>query len=217
MSEKEINMRFLLILLILVSCGKDQKKDCSDQMESLDGRPVGLIVGDSISIGYTPEMKNIFNEIQVVRNECNARGSKHGFKNIERWAAHAEEWEFCTINHGIWDLQEIHEQASSLEEYIENLRFEIDVLKRNCKKIIFANTTRIPKNTPNSRIHELEEFNQKAFDLSVEKGIHYCDLNSKSEEIKNFHINAAKENDVHYTKEGSDFLAQELSKCVNEI
>lgn len=205
----------LISLSILVSCGSDKEsKGCKETMEQLDGRPTALIVGDSISIGYTPKVKSSFPGMQVIHNECNARGTRNGVLNIERWAAHSNAWEVCTLNHGMWDLEKNSPHTTDLQEYLDNLAQEVNVLKASCRVVIFNNTTRIPVNASAFRRDQLDAFNQGATNLMVSLGVSVCDLKSVSETISNLHVSASKQNDVHYTTQGYDVLGAAVSQCI---
>ena len=71
----------LASLLILVSCGSAKNSSTTKE----DPRPKALIIGDSISIGYTPEMKSQFPELNVTRIEGNAQNSRNGKSKIKSW------------------------------------------------------------------------------------------------------------------------------------
>lgn len=217
MKRGDYDMKALILILLLsvYSCGKkDDKKACNEQMEALDGRTTALIVGDSISIGYTPKIKSEFPSIQVIHNECNAQGTRKGKLNIERWAAHSSRWSFCTINHGMWDLEKNSPQTTEIEEYLRNLEFEVNTLKAVCDVIIFNTTTRIPVNANAFRRDELDTFNQEAVNLMNSLNISICDLKTVSETIVDKHIKASVQNDVHYTQEGYDVLGLALAECI---
>lgn len=196
---------FVSFLAILVSCGKENSSpDCVDfiEMEELDGRKPFLSIGDSISIGYLNPLKENLPDFQVIHNKCNAKSSFYGVEKIHSWVNHSSSWEVCSINHGIWDIV----QNSSIEDYLKNLEFEINVLKTKCKKILFVNTTTFLGKTTQ------DLYNEKASELMQTLNVPVCDLNSVSKTIAHTMVDH-----VHYNSEGSKILADKISECVENL
>jgi hypothetical protein len=206
-----------ICLFSMVACEKQESKTeeasrgCNEYgpMEALDGRPAALIVGDSISIGYTPTVKGALSGLQVIHNTCNAKTTRHGVKWIEAWSSHAPSWEFCTINHGLHDVS--IKNNVPIEEYIENLEIEIQTLQARCNKVLFINTTA----TPNPDIDpKIDAFNAAAEDLMSDYSIPVCDLNSVAQGLD--HLRVAP-NDVHFVPEGYEILGQAVIDCINDL
>ncbi|MBL7665022.1 MAG: hypothetical protein JNM93_07805, partial [Bacteriovoracaceae bacterium] len=103
---KIFSVLFCILLVGVCSCHKQAQDEtyCPEVMDALDKRPAFLVIGDSISIAYTKPLQTFYPKYQVIHNECNGRSSSWGVKNIERWTSHAPSWDFCTFNHGIWDI-----------------------------------------------------------------------------------------------------------------
>src|SRR6056297_3341728 len=63
-----------------------------------------LIIGDSISIGYTPFVQeDLKNVVEVVHNPGNAQHTGTGLEKIKEWIGN-EEWDIIQFNWGLWDL-----------------------------------------------------------------------------------------------------------------
>lgn len=202
-------MRLLLLLLLLASCGKKDKDPlaCYEEMENITKDKSMLVVGDSISIGYTVGLKNIFSDYSVIHNECNAMSSDHGVKNIDRWVAHNDRWDICTINHGLWDISPKYRVDK--DKYIENLSYELDALKLKCDKVIFITTTFVNTAYKNKRNpSDVDEYNDATTDLIIAKGVEVCDLNFKSKTLSHKMIDS-----VHYTSGGYNDLAAYIGDC----
>jgi len=66
--------------------------------------PEVLIIGDSISIGYTPFVKQMLGGIAgVYHNPGNGRYTGYGLEKIEEWLGD-ESWDVIHFNRGLWDL-----------------------------------------------------------------------------------------------------------------
>jgi len=67
-------------------------------------KPSVLIIGDSISIGYTPFVKEeLANKAEVFHNPGNAQHTGTGLKKIDEWIGE-ENWDIIQFNWGLWDL-----------------------------------------------------------------------------------------------------------------
>ena len=70
----------------------------------IDKKTKILIIGDSISIGYTPFVKAYFYDKAIVsHNPGNAQHTGTGLLKIEEWLEH-ENWDIVQFNWGLWDL-----------------------------------------------------------------------------------------------------------------
>ena len=207
-------MKILFIVFsafLIIGCGEKEKKDgvCGKRMEDVTKDKSMLVVGDSISIGYTVYLKNLFDDYSVVHNECNAMTSEHGAKNIDRWATHNERWNVCTINHGLWDVHP--RKKIEIDLYIKNLSYEIDTLKKSCDKILFMTTTFINEDFNDERNNiDVDNYNDKALELMEEKSIQVCDLNFLSKTLGHRNIDG-----VHYSSAGYKELASYIEDCIN--
>src|SRR5680860_1314492 len=70
----------------------------------ITSQPKVLIIGDSISIGYTPYVKKHFSgEAIVQHNPGNAQHTGTGLQKIDEWLGD-EKWDIIQFNWGLWDL-----------------------------------------------------------------------------------------------------------------
>ncbi len=157
------NDKYMLILLsiliiFLSGCGvTNLPKTYADfpqeeKMAPLDGRAPILIIGDSISIGYTARVQELYPSYQVIHNPNNGRNSGYGAYWASYWVSHAPEWEYCIVNHGMWDIlidgngNPIDLWGTTEQQYQEYLISEFNTLKPHCKKILAPNITDVPVN-----------------------------------------------------------------------
>jgi len=142
-----------------------------------DKKPKVLIIGDSISIGYTPFVQEYFAQrATIIHNEGNAQHTRTGLLNIENWLGN-ESWDVIQFNWGLWDLCYRHpdskEQGNrdkikgkiefTLQEYESNLDSIVFILKKKTKaKLIFVTTTYVPKNEAGRFENDPEKYNEIA-------------------------------------------------------
>ena len=132
MFKKNIFFSILILVFILCTAFNDKK-------------PKILIVGDSISIGYTPFVKKHFlNNAVVLHNIGNAQHTGTGLLKIEEWLGDAH-WDIIQFNWGLWDLCYRHPDSKeygnrdkingkpeySITEYASNLESLVSMIKHN--------------------------------------------------------------------------------------
>jgi hypothetical protein len=199
-----------------VSAAPDLAEWDFSQMQPLDGRPTILIIGDSVSKGYTPFVQFLFPDYQVIHNVENAQHSRKGKTFIKEWADHAEHWDICMINHGLHDVRP--RNGISLYESGENIRFELRVLKEKCDRVIWNRTTFIPANADPEKYPpgKIYEYTHVSDNVSAQEGVERCDLYWRSLKIRAYAAGAAAQNNVHYTPKGSYALALKIEKCIKQ-
>lgn len=173
-----------------------------------DARADILIIGDSISIGYTPYIQSTLeHQWDVSHNYCNARTSTNGVKHIDTWLNQRPDWYAITFNHGLHDAAA--NPANNLELYKSNLRIIAQKIKARTTRPLFILTTEVLPGTPGHEMWWVPALNQAASEVMIEEGIPIFDLNSVSRGIPHLHLNST---DVHYTEEGSQVLADAINK-----
>lgn len=181
-----------------------------------------LIIGDSISIGYTPFVKEALKEKAVVKhNPGNAQHSGTGLLKLEEWIGD-EDWDIIQFNWGLWDLCYRHPDAKvygnrdkvngtvtfSLEEYAENLNKLVLQLKKTNANLIFVTTTYVPEGEAGRIKGDEINYNKVALSVMRENGILVNDIHKTSKRIHRKHKSAG--GDVHYTKEGYKLLSNKI-------
>ena len=121
-------------------------------------QPRILIIGDSISLGYTPHVKEMFQgRAEVVHHKGNAEHTGTGLEKIDEWLGDGN-WDLIHFNWGLWDLcyrnPESKNQGNrdkvkgtlttSLETYEANLETLVKRLKKTGAKLIWGNTSFVP-------------------------------------------------------------------------
>lgn len=187
--------------------------------------PEILIIGDSISIGYTPFVRNkLSQEAIVTHNLGNAQHTGTGLKKIKEWIGD-KDWDIIQFNWGLWDLCYRHQDAKaygnrdkikgevthSLEEYRENLDALIETMKQlTDAKLIFVTTSYIPEKEAGRFPEDAIKYNEVAIEVMNKHDILVNDI---FKQTKSIHKRFGKGiDDVHYFKEGYNKLGKIISK-----
>jgi len=188
--------------------------------------PRVLIIGDSISIGYTPFVTQMFyGKAEVVHNEGNAQHTATGLKMIDEWLGNTR-WDIIHFNWGLWDLAYRSTSSKvygnrdkvngtlihSLQEYGKNLNRLVERLQKTDAKLIWANTTPVPPGEAGRISGDAIKYNAVAEDIMERNNIPINDLYSYM--INHIDKYQIKYGDVHFTEEGYKFLAKEVVKYI---
>lgn len=94
-----------------------------------------LIIGDSISCGYTPPVRTLLaGKANVHRAPANCGDTTAGLRNFEDWTAGGP-WDVIFVNFGI------HDRNKTPEAYAANLEKLLDRLEDTGATIVWARTT----------------------------------------------------------------------------
>ncbi|MBL7666195.1 MAG: hypothetical protein JNM93_13750, partial [Bacteriovoracaceae bacterium] len=96
--------------------------------------------------------------------------------------------------------------ASSIDDYKKNLRFEGEVLKKRCAKVMFISTTSFSPTYEHAFDHEAVERNQAAKEVMTELGIKYCDVYELSKSL-------VRPDNLHFDEASSVKLALRIKQC----
>lgn len=198
------------------------------------GLPKVLILGDSISIGYTPFVRELLNgwaEIYRPMHENgkpeNCQGTTNALKHIDRWLGDTQ-WDIIHFNFGLHDLKHVnpdtgknsndpnHPLQADLKQYKKNLKTIVEILKLTNAELIFATTTPYPDvvNDPLRDPGMPRKYNQAAINIMNRNGVRINNLHAfvvpRMAEIQ-------KPQNVHFTKTGSQVLAKQVADSIKEI
>ncbi len=189
--------------------------------------PKILLIGDSVSIGYTNyivgimmKRANILRPLNSGGGYLNCEGTTSGVKNIDAWLGDVE-WDVIHFNFGLHDLKHVlpgttknsmdsnHPQQANLEQYEKNLNVIVEKLKATKAKLVFATTTPFPDKPggPLRRADQPAKYNAVAKRIMKRNGIAINDLHD-------FVLPRMKElmppKNVHFNEAGSLELAQQV-------
>jgi len=196
--------------------------------------PNVLILGDSISIGYTPFVKELLKYKAIVTRPTlengkpeNCQGTSNGIKNIKRWLGDTK-WDVIHFNFGLHDLKHVDPatgknsnnpedpQQANLKQYKQNLTEIIDVLIQTGAQLVFATTTPYPDKVdgPLRDSKMPVKYNNAAVKIMNKNGIIINNLHAfvvpRMKEIQ-------RPNNVHFTQEGSKALAAQVANRIQEL
>ena len=121
--------------------------------------PRVLIIGDSISIGYTPRVRKLLEgKVNVHRPKTNCRWSAFGDENVLQWVGDGK-WDLIHFNFGLWDWYGWkQENKSTPESYEKSLEGIVNKLKSSGAKLVFA-VTKPPVSVRKKRFNLLSQGN----------------------------------------------------------
>jgi len=196
--------------------------------------PRVLILGDSISIGYTPFVKTILATTAEVYRPMfengkpeNCQGTTNGVKNIDKWLGNTN-WDVIHFNFGLHDLKQVdprtgknsknpdHPHQADIKQYKKNLKEIVEKLQNTGAKLVFATTTPYPDELKNAiRKPKLyKKYNNAAVKIMNRKKITINNLCAFMTPRMN---DLQKPKDVHFTGEGSKALANQVAKEIIKI
>ena len=202
-------------LVTTVFAQKPAKPDALAPIEDQPGLPRVLLIGDSISIGYTKPVRDLLKDkANVHRIPANGGPTKNGVANIDKWLGDGK-WDVIHFNWGIHDLKHMPDGKRQVEpeDYEKNLRTLIAKLKATGAKLIWATTTPIPEGelNPPRTFGKVPEYNEIALRVMKENGVAIDDLNAAiTPHLGEMQI----PKDVHYKPEGYATLAKQVAASI---
>lgn len=187
-------------------------------IKDVPGLPRVLLVGDSISIGYTlPVRERLKGKANVHRIPINGGATEIGLEKMQEWLGDGR-WDVIHFNFGLHDAkyQSETELRTTHEEYAANLRSLVDQMQKTGAKLIFATTTPVPKGgvlSPGRKFDSIAERNDVARKVMAEKGVAIDDLYSIALPVMD---KVGRPNDVHFAPEGYELLADAVAKSIAE-
>jgi acyl-CoA thioesterase-1 len=198
-------------LLALPALAQDQADVFADVPDQ-PGLPRVLIVGDSISMGYTLPVRSLLaGKANVHRIAENGGPTSHGVQKIDEWLG-AGHWDVIHFNFGLHDLRimEDGKHQVALSDYEGNLRRIVARMKATGARLVWASTTPVPdaKVDPPRHSADVPLFNAAARKIMEENGIAIDDLFALAEpQLAVIQLPA----NVHYTPAGYEVLARQVA------
>lgn len=210
----------------------DEKGDWS--FEADPRLPDVLILGDSISIGYTRAVRAKLAGKANVYRPMNGKGPDNcgdttiGLKKIDAWLG-TRKWDVIHFNWGLWDLcyrnpasknqgnrDKVGGRVSTTpEDYEKNLDLLVTRLKATGAKLIWASTTFVPEGEAGRFVGDDAKYNAVAARVMTKHQIVTDDLYTLSKDFAGKF--STKAGDVHYTPEGYGKLAEQVSASIETL
>ncbi|MBN2292147.1 MAG: SGNH/GDSL hydrolase family protein [Pirellulales bacterium] len=186
-------------------------------VKDVPGLPRVLLIGDSISIGYTlPVRKIMAGQANIHRPATNCGPSKKGLEELDKWLAEGP-WDVIHFNFGLHDLKTVNDgkYACPIEQYEKNLQAIVSRLKETGAKLIWCSTTPVPiaKTRPSRSDRDVVAYNKIAEKIMKANDIPIDDLYAFAlPQLEKIQIPA----NVHFTKKGSEVLAGKVAESIKK-
>ena len=203
---------------------KNKRNDAFAKPQDDPNLPNVLLIGDSISIGYTKHVREqLAGKADVFRIRGNGKHSSFGLQNLDKWLG-TRKWDVIHFNWGLWDLCYRNPKSktqgnrdkvngkltTSLDQYRTNLEKIVQRLKKTNADLIWCTTTPVPEHEAGRKVGDDVRYNAIA-----EKIMKANDI-----AINNLHAHAllklpgiqAKKGDVHFTARGYSYLGEKVAR-----
>jgi acyl-CoA thioesterase-1 len=226
---KFIHLFYLLFITSFLATGlaqtnKAKRVNPMSPIEEVKGLPHVLIIGDSISIGYTlPTRALLQGKVNLHRIPTNGGPTTRGLAEIEKWLKNRK-WDLIHFNWGLHDLKYMGKDGTNLvpkekggvvqvplADYEKNLEKLVVRMKKSAKQLVWRNTTPIPAGSKARYVGDSVMYNQAAARVMKRHKIPTLDLFTPSKKnMKDW----MKKADVHYYPHGSQALAEIVAKDI---
>ncbi len=229
----------LAVLTVLIVChvqsfaddSKPKKKtdrkpnSAMAKVKDVEGLPRVLLIGDSISIGYTvPVRKLMDGKANVHRPLTNCGPTSKGVAEIEKWLGDGK-WDVIHFNWGLHDLKYMGPGGKNLadpkardsfqqvppDQYEANLKLLVARLKKTGAKLIWRTTTPVPKGCAGRVVGDSAKYNAIAKKIMDENSVaiddQYAFCMTRLDKIQ-------RPANVHFTAEGSMQLAKQAVAAI---
>ena len=234
--------RFILTALFLTAAFQTARAELADKSELYTGKeysnafampeddpalPNVLLIGDSISIGYTVDVRKILKgKADVFRIPTNGQASDFGLQNLDKWLGDRK-WDVIHFNWGLWDIcyrnpdskeqghrDKIHGVLSvQPKQYRENLEKIVARLKETDAELIWCATTPVPEGEDGRTVGDEIAYNLIAAEIMGKHGVAINDLHAHA--LRKLPAIALKKGDVHFTAAGCAHLAEKVAETIS--
>ena len=221
--------KILLVLLSIITFASAQQPDATKpkaparkpdpslaKIADVAGLPHVLLIGDSISMGYTVPVRDLLKgKANLHRIPANGGSTKDGLEKLGAWLG-AEKWDVIHFNWGLHDLKHWKDGklddsgpvVSTVEDYEKNLRELTKRLKATGAKLIWATTTPVPEGSGGRTAADELKYNEAAARVMKDAGIPTDDLHALcTPKLAEWQ----RPKNVHFTTEGSAGLAAKVA------
>ena len=180
-----------------------KRKTAWDYVKDDPNLPRVLLIGDSVSRGYTQAVRDALKgKANVHRAPANCGPTRTGLQKLDVWLGSGH-WDLISFNFGI------HDRKTDLPTYQQNLKTILTRLEKKAEKVLWVQTTPIPDGTKYGPNAAIIERNRIAKQIMQANHIPICPLydwiNPDLEQYQN-------KNDVHFSGTGYKRLGEKVSQ-----
>ena len=185
--------------------------------------PNVLLIGDSISIGYTVDVrKRLKGKADVFRIPTNGKYASYGCEQLDQWLG-KRDWDVIHFNWGLWDICYRHPESKTQgnrdkvngtltatpDQYTESLERIVSRLKQTDATLIWCETTPVPEQEAGRIVGDELKYNMIAESIMKKNRIRIDELHAHA--LKRLPAIQQQEGDVHFTPQGYAYLAEKVA------
>ena len=202
------------------------KNSAMKPVEDVEGLPRVLLIGDSISIGYTvPARDALRGKANVHRPLTNCGPTTRGLEGLSQWLGDSE-WDVIHFNWGLHDLKYLGPNDENLQDpkdpknhqqvppkkYEQNLQQLVSQLEKTGAILIWRNTTPVPPGSKGRVEGDAAAYNDIAKRIMEQHGIEIHDIYGLVK--PQMATLMLPDGNVHFTKEGSKKLGNDVADVI---
>lgn len=178
--------------------------------------PNVLLIGDSISIGYTNFVRKLLEgEANVYRIPTNGGPTTRGIEHIDEWLRDID-WAVIHFNWGLHDIRRDRDpDAWQVDEdaYRDNLTALVRRMIQTGAELVWATTTPVPEGAERREPGDEVRVNAIAEPIMSHHGVRVNDLHAAvSPQLDEYQRPA----NVHFTEDGYAFLGEHVAAAIRE-
>lgn len=203
------------IVLSLIVSPLSAADDPFKPIEDKPGLPRVLLIGDSISIGYTlPTRKALDGKANVHRIGANSGTTANTLEKLDKWLGGGK-WDAIHVNVGLHDIKQVRgARQVSPEEYEKNLRAIVARLKKTGAIVIWATTTPVPEGAAGRTPGDEVAYNAIAAKVMADEKVAVNDLYALA---KGHQAKWQRKANVHFNEEGSRGLGKRVASEIEKV
>jgi acyl-CoA thioesterase-1 len=183
------------------------------------GLPRVLLIGDSVSIGYTFKVRALLaNVANVHRIPQNGGSTRIGLINLDSWLE-GPKYDVIHVNFGLHDAEygPMGGPKVDLPTYAQNVKTIIEKLKSTGARVIWATTTPVPADAliahgqRKGQWGDVVAYNKEAVQTAQSEGVGIDDLYGV---IKPHEAELQRPQNVHFNPDGSEALAESVAASI---
>jgi hypothetical protein len=183
--------------------------DAWDFVQDNPKLPRVLIIGDSISRGYTLAVRNaLASKANVHRAPANCGPTELGIEKIDLWLGDGK-WDVIHFNFGC------HDRETPIADYNRRLEQLVKRMKQTGARLMWASTTPIPDDPSKNHVPtSIVERNAAAAEIMQKHGVAINDLfTAVSPHVAQMQV----PQDVHFKQEGYAFLGLQVTSAIERL
>ncbi|MCA9185772.1 MAG: hypothetical protein KDA99_09135, partial [Planctomycetales bacterium] len=204
---------------------RETRRDPMTPIEDDARLPRVLLLGDSISIGYTLPVRDLLaGEANVHRPNENCGPTTRGVERIDAWLGD-KPWDVIHVNFGLHDLKYCDDEGNLVavgdghvqvppDAYQANLRQLLARLRATGARIIWTTTTPVPEGAKGRVVGDAAKYNTLALQVAYRElgqDLFVDDLYALAKEKQ---AELQQPANVHFTNDGSKVLAEQVSNAI---